>query len=103
MQNSSSARNQINTELAVRAGNRRVKRVIKDHTPQEEQPGLKIDFYCECSDPSCSARLALTLEQYEKLHDEQSRFIIAKGHATPTVEKVVKTKHSLQVVEKYAL
>lgn len=103
MDNSNSSRRQINTELATRATNRRLRKVIREHTPSEEQDGLKLDFYCECSDPSCEERLALTLEQFEALHDQQSHFVIAKGHQSPSVEKVVKTKHNLQVVDKYAL
>ena len=103
MNDEKSAAQQINTELAIRGANKRVKKVIEKHTPNEEQATLKIDFYCECSDYNCQERISLTLEEFEKLHDEQSRFVIAKGHSSPSVEKVLKTRHSLQVVEKPAL
>lgn len=103
MENSSSKRQQINTELAVRGANKRIKKVIRQHTPVEEQDNLKIDFYCECSDPNCLQRLSLTMAEYERLHDEQSKFIVVKGHNSPEVEKVIATKYNLQVVDKYAL
>lgn len=103
MKNTPSSRQQINTELAIRSTNKRVKRVIAEHTPKEEQHGLKIDFYCECSDAKCKDKIAMTLEAFEELHSNHSAFVIAKGHNTPAVEQVVKTKNNLQVVEKYAL
>jgi hypothetical protein len=96
-----SSRQQINTELAIRGANQRVKKVIEHHTPQEEQDGLKIDFYCECSNANCDQRISLTLDQYDDLHNNQARFIIAKGHSTPAVEQIIKTHPNLQVVEKY--
>jgi hypothetical protein len=103
MQNSHDNRRKINAELAVRGANKRLRNVIEKHTPPEEQGRLKIDFYCECSDDDCREHLSLTLAQYENLHDKKSQFVIAKGHQSPSVEKVIKTKHGLQVVEKYAL
>ena len=103
MKRASTSRRQINAELAVRAANQRAKEAIEAHTPKEEQARLKIDFYCECSNESCQERISLTLEDYEKLHDEQSKFVIAPGHITPSIEKVTKTRRSLQVVDKYAL
>jgi hypothetical protein len=100
---SPSTKSQINTELAIRATNRKVKRVIKEHIPEEEHQSVKIDFYCECSDPSCRERVSLSLDEYEKLHNKDAHFVIAKGHITPAIEKVVKNKPTMEVVEKYAL
>lgn len=103
IQDSTSSRSKINNELAARAANQRAQQVIEHHTPDNELDGLKIDFYCECSNADCTARIPLTLEQFKEMHAEQSHFVIAKGHATPAIEKVIKTKGSMQIVSKYML
>ena len=103
MNKEKSTAQQINTELAIRGANKRVKKVIEKHTPHEEHPNLKIDFYCECSNYNCKERISLTLEEFEELHDDQATFVIAKGHSSPDVETVLKTRHNLQVVQKPAL
>ena len=103
MKNSHDNRRKINAEIAVRGANERAKNVIEEHTPDEEKSTLKIDFYCECSDDDCRERVNLTLAQYEELHDSRSQFVIDKGHDSPSVEKVIKTRRGLQVVDKYAL
>lgn len=93
----------INAELVVRSRNVQSKNVIKRHTPTEFQPNLIIDFLCECSDLTCDERVPLTLEQYEKHHDQATHFVIVKGHEEPKVEKVHKHADGIAVVEKYAL
>ena len=93
----------INTELAVRASNKRSTELLKHHVPASEQQDLKILFNCECSNPDCRERLSLTLKEYEQLHNKRSRFVIIKGHVEPSVEKVAATGGQLSVVDKYAL
>lgn len=99
----SSRRAQINSELAARGANRRAKHVIEHHTPSDEQESLKIDFYCECSNPTCNKRIKLSLKDFERLHDNESQFVISRGHHTPQIEKVLKTRQHFQVVEKFML
>jgi tRNA isopentenyl-2-thiomethyl-A-37 hydroxylase MiaE len=103
MKNSSEDRRKINNELNTRSYNQRSKKILKRHTPKELLDKLAIDFYCECSDDSCQARVAMTLDEYEKLHKSQTMFVIAPGHQSPTVEKVTKKQSDKLVVEKYAL
>jgi 5'-deoxynucleotidase YfbR-like HD superfamily hydrolase len=98
-----STRQMINAELAARASNQKSVKALKRHIPNEEQANEKILFNCECSDLKCEARIPLTLEEYEKLHSEQARFVIVKDHLEPSVEKVQKTSKHLAVVDKYAL
>lgn len=93
----------IENELLVRDANEKVKLVIESHTPAEEQGSLPIDFYCECSSLTCQARVTLTLKQYEQFHSRNDRFVIAAGHLSPSVEKVVATKPDFLLVEKHAL
>lgn len=103
MQDKQSDRQKINAELAVRALNIKNSKILKNHIPEEEQAELKILFNCECADPNCSERLSLTLDEYDRLHTLESRFVIAKDHLEPDIEKVRASDDDIAVVEKYAL
>lgn len=103
MKNSSSNRRLINNELKTRAINQRLKKVLEAHTPHEEQKNLQIEFYCECSRADCRERVAMTLEDYEKIHANPAAFAIAPGHEAPTVERIMRKRDNVAVVEKYAL
>jgi hypothetical protein len=98
-----STKQMINVELATRLYNTKAKKMFKAHTPKEVQADLKIDFRCECSDPDCQERIFLTLNEYEKLHNSKARFVLAKGHEEPLVEKIHKKIGKYNVVEKEAL
>lgn len=58
-------------------------------------------FYCECSDEKCVNRVNLTIAEYLDIHRARNRFIIKKGHETPTIEKVVKKRKDFAVVDKH--
>jgi hypothetical protein len=98
-----SPKQMINIELATRARNTAAKKVIKQRTPSAEQKALRIAFSCECSDPACNSRVPMTLAQYEKLHQNQAAFVLAKGHEEPQLEKISHQQPSYSVVEKFAL
>lgn len=59
-------------------------------------------FVCECSDISCSALLAVPLEDYERVRQDSKRFIVAPGdeHVDPTIEHVVERCSTYWIVEK---
>jgi hypothetical protein len=103
MTNDLTEKQKINAELAARANNKKSLKVLKNHIPAEEQDGIKIAFQCECSEPTCSAKIPLTLREYNRLHDRFARFVVAKDHVEPTIEKVTKNDRDVQVVEKFAL
>ena len=103
MKNSSNARRKINNELKTRSHNQRVEKILDEHTPDEVHDELKVDFYCECSDDTCTVWVPMTFEEYEKLHNSPAKFVLAKGHQSAMVEKVVKAKGDHIVVKKYAL
>ena len=103
MKNSPDARRKVNREIHKRGFNNQAKKVIEQHTPQEEQEDLQVNFHCECSAPNCTAQVAMTLQQYEALHKDDAAFVIAKGHETPSVEEIAKDEDDLLVVKKFAL
>jgi hypothetical protein len=103
MKNSSNARRQINNELKTRSHNQRVKKTLEHHAPDEVQDELVVDFYCECSDDTCTERIPMTFQEYDELHNSPAKFVLAPGHQSPMVEKVVKADGERTVVKKYAL
>ena len=93
----------INAELAARSGNKRSLKALKSYIPAKEKNDLKIAFNCECANPDCKARIALTLKEYEQLHQNSARFVVAKGHTEPKIEKIKRSSKNIAVVEKHAL
>jgi hypothetical protein len=74
-----------------------IKKFFRNAKEVTESP---IEFMCECSDLNCEAKVKMSIKEYETLHKKQNRFVIAKGHKSPTVEKTVKRTKELEVVEK---
>jgi hypothetical protein len=57
-------------------------------------------FICECSDPGCAEALEISAAEYEAVRTDGARFLIAHGHQTPHVERVVDGNGRFLVVEK---
>jgi hypothetical protein len=58
------------------------------------------EFICECSDPSCTRSLFASREEYEAVRLSPTRFLVARGHELPEVERVVDDHQRFLVVEK---
>jgi len=59
------------------------------------------DFQCECGNlASCDARVALTVEEYERIHGQRDRFVVLPGHETEELEVVVEANERYAVVDK---
>ncbi|MGH2998531.1 MAG: hypothetical protein ACRDNM_04450 [Gaiellaceae bacterium] len=58
------------------------------------------DFICECYDPQCTERVEATLEEYEDVRADGTRFILAPGHGDGSIERVVERRPDFDVVEK---
>jgi hypothetical protein len=59
------------------------------------------DFVCECSDPECAHRVTAGLDDYERVREEATQFLLAPGHETPTVEHVIERAPGFQIVQKF--
>ena len=81
---------------------RQVNERIKDVAEGFEDGGT-YEFLCECSDPGCTERIALTHDEYEWVRSEPTRFVLARGHAAPEIEQVVEREEGHVVVEKRGL
>jgi hypothetical protein len=58
------------------------------------------EWFCECADPSCFERLAMTLPEYEEIRRHAGRFPVVPGHELIGVERVmgVVSRHSPYLV-----
>jgi hypothetical protein len=59
------------------------------------------EFVCECGDGSCTHRLETSLDDYEHVRAEPTRFLLAPGHENQAIEKVVERRGRFHIVEKF--
>jgi hypothetical protein len=59
-----------------------------------------IEFLCECSRLDCKVTIPLELEVYESIRSSSNLFVIAPGHETPQVERIVEENGGYTLVEK---
>jgi hypothetical protein len=58
------------------------------------------EFICECSTSGCFERLSLTLEEYERIRQDGTHFLLADGHEDIEIEQVIAQRNGYVVVEK---
>jgi hypothetical protein len=58
------------------------------------------EFICECATSGCFDRLLLTLEQYERVREDGTHFLLKSGHEDLEVEHVIAVHDEYVVVEK---
>lgn len=58
------------------------------------------DFICECSTSGCFERLSLTLAEYERIRQDGTHFLLARGHEDIEIEQVVSDQGTFVIVEK---
>jgi hypothetical protein len=58
------------------------------------------EFLCECGRPDCSAKVLLSVDDYESVRAFPRRFVCAPGHLTPAIEAVIEEDEAYLVVEK---
>jgi hypothetical protein len=58
------------------------------------------EFFCECHDPACGARVTVPLEQYEDVRADGTQFVHAPDHVEPDFERVVAETPRYAVVRK---
>jgi len=83
-------------EAVFRDVNERIREISNDFGDKE----ATYDLLCECSDAACTQRVVLTRAEYEHVRSDPARFVVAKGHALPEIEKVVDRAQDHVVVEK---
>ena len=64
--------------------------------PAEEES----EFLCACGRASCEATVSLSVDEFERAHSSDDRFVVALGHEVPDIENVVERHDRYLVVEK---
>ena len=59
------------------------------------------EFFCECSDVSCSERVRMTLPQYAHVRDDPARFVVVKDHVLHEIEHVIEHVGDHVLIEKH--
>ena len=58
------------------------------------------DFLCACGRSNCTEIISLTIAEYENAQNDDDLFLIAPGHETSELERVVERHESYVVVKK---
>lgn len=82
------------TEALFREVNERIAETAERFEADEAE------FVCECGDPTCTTRVAATLDEYEDVRAEGVTFLLAHGHADGRVEGVIEQDARHAVVRK---
>jgi hypothetical protein len=63
------------------------------------------EWVCECADMTCMKPVELSIEEYEMVRAEPTRFVVAPGaeHVNPEIERVVRREPRYWMVEKIGL
>lgn len=59
------------------------------------------EFVCECEDRTCTDRVEASLDEYERVREDATHFLLAPGHDNEDIERVVERKRRFWVVEKF--
>jgi hypothetical protein len=59
-----------------------------------------LGFLCECDRHDCEEKVRAAREEYERVREEPTHFIVVPGHEDPRVERVIIMTDRFVVVEK---
>jgi hypothetical protein len=62
--------------------------------------GVPYEFVCECASRDCFELILLTLDEYERIREDGTRFLVYPGHQDIEIERVVDVHSGYLVVEK---
>jgi hypothetical protein len=58
------------------------------------------EFVCECANSTCTQQVRMSLQTYEQIRAEPTRFFVIKGHHESDYERIVDEHEQFVVVEK---
>jgi hypothetical protein len=83
-----------NTESLFRDVNERIAEV------SDRFDSADAELMCECADPDCTDRIEVPLQEYDRVREDGTRFVIDPDHVEPTVEKIVQRRRGYAIVQK---
>ena len=90
---------QARNEALFREVNDRI--VELDESAQAWSLDGAIDVFCECgAEGGCGERLTVTVRVYEKVRQQDDRFLVKPGHETPELETAVEWNDEYVIVDK---
>jgi hypothetical protein len=96
---------QARNEALVREVNERIDTLDRDaerigSTP----PNSNFGFHCECGRGTggCLETVWMTLAEYDRVREQDDRFVLAPGHETSPLERVVEQTDRYVIVDKVA-
>jgi hypothetical protein len=94
----------VQDRSARQARNETLHREVNERLARMDKPGDdSSEFLCECAaGDGCDARLRIKLRDYERVRQQDDRFVIAPGHENPEIERVVDRRDGYLVVDKVA-
>lgn len=84
------------------ARNEAVFREVNERIEELTRESEWLELMCECGDPQCKEPLRLTVGEYERVRQEPTDFLVARGHVIPEIETVVEETERFEVVRKLA-
>jgi hypothetical protein len=91
---------QAANEALTRSVNQRLAS-IDEHATVWAEPGHLFQFVCECgAGKGCTARVEMTLEEYDRVRAEDDRFALVPGHQTAALERIVEQHERFLIVDK---
>jgi hypothetical protein len=58
------------------------------------------EFICECGDSTCTEHVRVSLEDYERVREHATHFVVRPGHVKGPIERVVEQEQHYTVIEK---
>jgi hypothetical protein len=95
---------QARNEALVRQVNERIEEMDRAAEAQGwvSEDG-RFEFHCECgAGDVCTARVFMTIEEYERVRQQDDRFALAPGHERGELERVVERHERFVIVDKIA-
>jgi hypothetical protein len=88
------SRGRAGSQGLVREVNERICGTVDDG----REPELLL--VCECSDDGCKERIAVSAEEYKRLRENPSRFLVTPGHEADGSDRIVTRTADFLVVER---
>ena len=86
---------------AIRAAkNEDLFREVNERIKDMGAPEGQIEALCECTDPSCHKGVILSRSAYESVRADGTRFLVAPGHESPPIERIVERSERYWIIEK---
>ena len=85
-------------ESLFRAVNQQIEHITSE---LGEDDSAEIEVLCECGREGCDSLISLPAGEYDRVHFQLDRFVLAPGHATSEIENVVEEHDGWIVVDKF--